>query len=332
MRMIRALALLLALSGVGCSERPTLESPNLPGLRELADSVDGDRLMARVWELSTAHLGETPLDCTGFDGYDLFCHLTREGAGALVRRELEGLGYQVESADSGEGVFRTSVLFAEKRGATRPDEVVLVGAHYDAFYQGADDNSSGVSAVLELARLFAGRTFDRTIRFVAFDHEELGLVGSSRYAQSLPEEEQLVVALVFDCIAYADSTPGSQRSLPGLPSPSAGDFLAVISNQLSLPRALEVRALQDALELVKVVTLTAPEDGASPVSGNLMRSDHAPFWLTGRSAIFMTDTANFRNPHYHKETDTPDRLEPVFFRGVVQLSAASLAYWAGGPL
>jgi hypothetical protein len=62
-----------------------------------------------------------------------------------------------------------------------------------------------------------------------------------------------------------------------------------------------------------------------------MHSDHAPFWLDGRPAVFMTDTAIFRNPHYHRDTDTPDTLDPAFLRGAVQVAAASLAYWAGGP-
>lgn len=331
MKTCRTLPLLAALLAVGCSERLALDNPNLPGLQQLAASVDQGRLMARVQELASAHLAEAPMDYTHFNWGEPFRHLTRDGARAQVRLELEGLGYQVSSIDSGEGPLATSALVAEKRGATRPGEVVLVGAHYDAFYQGADDNSSGVAALLELARLFASGTFDRTVRFVAFDLEELGLVGSSRYVLDLAAEEQIVMALVFDCIGYAKSTPGSQLSLPGLPTPPAGDFLAVIANQLSLPRALEVNALQEALTLVDVVTLTAPEDGAFPISGNLMRSDHAPFWLTGRSALFMTDTANFRNPHYHKDTDTPDKLDPVFLRSVTQLAAVSLAYWAGGP-
>ena len=330
MSVARGLCLLVLL-GAGCAQQPALESPNLAGLRELADGVDGSQLMARVQALASAHLADTPFDCTGFENRPEFCHLTRGGAGAQVRGELERLGYQVSSLDTEDGRFSTAILFADKRGATRPEEVVIVGAHYDAFYQGADDNSSGVSAVLELARLFAGRTFERTVRFVAFDHEELGMVGSTRYVLSLPADEQIAVALVFDCIAYADSTPGSQTSIPGLPSMPAGDFLAVIANQRSLPRALEVRALQGELNLMKVVTLAAPQDGTSWITGNLVRSDHGPFWLTERSAVFMSDTANFRNPHYHKETDTPDRLDPVFFRGVVQLAAASVAYWAGGP-
>lgn len=328
--MNRAVPLLLLFS-LGCQQRPVLDDANLAGLRELAGGVDADRLMEGVRELSALHGAETPLDCSGFDFSPRLCHLTRLDARVRMRGKLEALGYEVSAFDTADGRFSSSALIAERRGTTRPDEVVLVGAHYDAFYQGADDNSSGLSGVLELARLFSNRAFDRTVRFVGFDLEELGLVGSTRYVASLPREEKIVVALVFDCVGYSDSTPGSQLSLPGLPPRDRGDFLAVIANDASLPQALEVRALTDALSLIPSVTLVAPADGASPIAGNLMRSDHAPFWLDGRPAVFMTDTANFRNPHYHRDTDVPETLDPAFLRGVVQTAAASLAYWAGGP-
>ncbi|HEY8207239.1 MAG TPA: M28 family peptidase [Myxococcaceae bacterium] len=325
------LSSLLLLVSAGCQQRPVLEGANLAGLRELADAVDGDLLMEDVRELAAAHGSETPLDCRDFNFADRLCHLTHLDARALMRSKLEALGYEVSAFDTEDGLFSTSALIAEKRGTSRPDEVVLVGAHYDAFYQGADDNNSGVSGVLELARLFSGRAFDRTVRFVGFDLEELGLAGSIRYVASLPREERIVAALVFDCIGYSSTVPGSQMSVPGLPSRDTGDFLAVIANDVSLSRALEVRALVDELSLIPSLTLVAPGDGSAPLAGNLMHSDHAPFWLDGRPAVFMTDTAIFRNPHYHRDTDTPDTLDPAFLRGAVQVAAASLAYWAGGP-
>jgi len=325
------LSSLLLLVSAGCQQRPVLEGANLAGLRELADAVDDGLLMDGVRELAGAHGSETPLDCTGFDFAQRLCHLTHLEARALMRRKLEALGYQVSAFDTEDGAFSSSAVIAERRGASRPDEVVLVGAHYDAFYAGADDNNSGVSGLLELARLFSTRTFDRTIRFVGFDLEELGLVGSTRYVASLPREEKLVAALVFDCIGYSDATPGSQISPPGFPPRDTGDFVAVIANDTSLSQALEVRALTDALALIPSVTLVAPADGAAPLAGDLMHSDHAPFWLDGRPAVFMTDTALFRNPHYHRDTDTPETLDPAFLRGAVQTAAASLAYWAGGP-
>ena len=334
-----ALLLCLALLGTtSCSEKPLLEGARMDRLGELAGRVEQERLMGLVQELVTAHQEDTPVYCSEFENIldekvrDTLCHLTRDRSGALMQSRLESLGLRVQRQDSSSGSpFTTSNIIAELPGTTRPWEIVLVGAHFDAFYGGADDNSTGVAAVLELARVLSQYRFERTIRFVGFDLEELGLVGSSRYVEEALGPDEIVASVVFDCIGFYSSLPGSQRSIPGLPSPTSGDFLAAIGNGVSSRRASELYALNDALQLTKVVPILAPADGASPVGGNLMRSDHTPFWLTGHDALFLTDTANFRNPHYHQRTDTVETLDPVSFRRTVQLSAAALAFWAGGP-
>jgi Zn-dependent M28 family amino/carboxypeptidase len=217
------------------------------------------------------------------------------------------------------------------RGTEHPDEVVVVGAHYDAYYAGADDNSSGVAAMLEMARLASGKRFARTVRFLGFDLEELGLVSSTRYVQAHPDE-RIVASLIFDCIGYKDPSPGAQQGLPGFPMPTTGDFLAAISNEQSRPRLEELYALSSRLGFGFLRGAVTPNDGTGPASGNLMRSDHAPFWLAGQSALFLTDTANFRNPHYHQNTDVPSTLDPDFLADVTRLSAAGLSFWAEGPL
>jgi hypothetical protein len=333
-----ALLLCLALLGTtSCSEKPLLEGARMERLGELSEQVEQDRLMGLVQELVDAHLQDTPVDCSSFQDFPdeaarkQLCSLTRERAGALMQSRLESLGLRVQRHESSSGPFATSNIIAELPGTTRPWEIVLVGAHYDAFYSGADDNSTGVAAVLELARVLSQYRFERTIRFVGFDLEELGLVGSSRYVEEALGPDEIVASVVFDCIGYYDLALGTQRSIPGLPSPSSGDFLAAIGNDVSRRRASELYALNEALQLTKVVPILAPADGASPVGGNLMRSDHTPFWLTGHDALFLTDTANFRNSNYHQKTDTVDTLDAVSFRRTVQVSAAALAFWAGGP-
>lgn len=332
------LPLLLLLLAVGsCSSRPAPDEASVARARDFAAGVEKERLMPDVEALVAAHHADTPLDCGLFDLEHIdterrpVCHLTRDRARALVRERLQALGYTVTLQDTADPRFPTSNVIAELRGTERPDEVVLVGAHYDAFHAGADDNSSGVAAMLELARVVAGRRFARTVRFVGFDLEELGLVGSTRYVKA-GGGETLVAALVFDCIGYRDPSPGSQSGLPGLPVPSTGDFVAAIANEESRGRLEELYALGSRLDFVPVQGVVAPQDGAGPVSGNLMRSDHAPFWLAGHNALFLTDTANFRNPHYHRDTDVPATLDPDFLAGVTRLSAAGISFWAEGPL
>jgi Zn-dependent M28 family amino/carboxypeptidase len=248
-----------------------------------------------------------------------------------MRERLESLGLRVTTQSTDDPRFPTTNLIAELPGTEHPEEIILVGAHYDAYYQGADDNSSGVAALLEMARLASGQRFKRTVRFLGFDLEELGLVGSTRYVQSRPDE-RIVASLIFDCIGYRDTAPGSQQGLPGFPLPPQGDFLAVIANEPSRAQMEELHALGRRLDSVPVIGIVTPGDGSGPASGNLMRSDHAPFWLAGQNALFLTDTANFRNPNYHRDTDVPATLDADFLTRVTQLSAAGLAYWAEGPL
>ncbi|HZI07621.1 MAG TPA: M28 family peptidase [Archangium sp.] len=325
-----------ALLGVLSCSRPVLEGARLEQLAEVAAQVDEARLMGLVSELVKAHQEDTPLGCAWLtedqrSRHEVVCHLTREKAAALLQARLQELGLSVRRNESATTPFPTSNIIAELPGVTRPEEVVLLGAHYDAFYDGADDNGSGVAALLEIARVLSQYKFDRTVRFVGFDMEEFGLVGSSRYIGEHTGPERIVASMVFDCIGYYDTQEGTQQSLPGLPSPSTGDFLAVIGNDVSSQRASELFALNNALKLAKVTPIIAPRDGTSPLTGNLLRSDHAPFWLTGHEALFLTDTANFRNRNYHQPTDTVDTLNPAYYRRTVQISAATLAYWAGGP-
>ncbi|WP_375769419.1 M28 family peptidase [Archangium gephyra] len=335
MRPLSAALLLLAVS---CASRPSVEDAAVSRAGDFSAGVEKGRLVSDVDAFVAAHDTDTPLDCALFDTSVIdttrrpVCHVTREKARQLVRERFEALGYSVSTHETQDERFPTVNVLAELPGAEHPDEVVVVGAHYDAFYSGADDNSSGVAAMLEMARLAAGKRFARTVRFVGFDLEEIGLVGSTRYVQSGPGEE-IVASLIFDCVGYKDARPGAQQGLPGFPIPSTGDFLAAVANAQSRPRLEELYTVGERLGyggfLRGVVT---PNDGTGPASGNLMRSDHAPFWMAGHSALFLTDTANFRNPHYHKASDVPSTLDFDFLTDVTRLSAAGLSFWAEGPL
>lgn len=329
--MKKLVLLMVGLCGAGCSERVFEVEPDLELLRTFSDGVDETRLLADVRELFSAHRADTKLDCEslGLGDDDRVCHHSRLAARQWLLDHFAALGVPVELEASGSGMFETGNLVVELAGRTRADEIVLVGAHYDSFYGGADDNSSGVAAVLELVRLFRDRESERTMRFVLFDFEEFGYLGTERYLQSRPVEEQIVATLVFDCIAYSDSAEGSQRTLAGFPTPTTGDFVAIIGNEASRQLATDAYGLNAELGVMKAAAVIAPGEAAFPMTGQLLRSDHGAFWLSGRPAVFLTDTANLRNPNYHTLTDTPDTLDPQFFRNVVRLSAATLGHWGG---
>jgi Zn-dependent M28 family amino/carboxypeptidase len=335
-RFVRLSALggtLLCVGLGGCRrEAPVLEDVREAELRQLIAGVEQDRLMNTVEELSAKRLTETPVDCHRWNNViERFCRLTRNTGLEHLERSMQELGLQVERHSIPGEEHDVTNAVADIPGTTRPDEVVVVGAHFDAFWGGADDNSTGVAALIEMARLLSRHRFDRTLRFVGFDLEEFGAVGSSRFVAARKEDETRVATVVLDCIGYASDEPGSQVSMPGLPSSSRGDFLAIIGNDESALMASQLNALNKQLGVMKVIPLLSSGTGLSPLGEPLLRSDHAPFWAAGEPAVFLTDTASFRNPHYHLPSDLPGTLTPGFFRQSVQLTTAAVAWWAGGP-
>jgi len=199
-------------------------------------------------------------------------------------------------------------------GTVAPDEIVVVGGHYDTApgAPGADDNASGVAAMVELARAFATTAPDRTLRFVAFSNEEppsfpTADMGSRHYADAAATRgEHIVAMLSIESIGYYDVEPGSQRyPFPlNLAYPSTGDFIGFVSNLKSRP------LLRRAMATFRAAARFPAQGAAAPwwVPG-VWWSDHWAFWRKGYPAIMITDTAPYRNVFYHTEADTPDKLD-----------------------
>jgi hypothetical protein len=199
-------------------------------------------------------------------------------------------------------------------GTSLANEVVIIGAHYDAFQgtPGADDNASGVAATLALARRFAGKPQARTLRFVLFVNEEPPAfwtrdMGSWVYAKACRARNDNIVAMIsLESIGYYSDKPGSQRypSPLNMLYPDTADFIAFASNWSS--RALNKRAIGVFRE-----TASFPSEGGSPpgVLPGVGWSDHWSFWQEGYRAIMITDTAAFRNPNYHTPQDKADTLD-----------------------
>jgi Zn-dependent M28 family amino/carboxypeptidase len=235
-------------------------------------------------------------------------------AAAYLEAELGAMGYTVVSQEYDAHGQRWRNLEATLRGTTQPDEIVVVGGHYDTApgAPGADDNGSGVAGVLELARSLAGKPVTRTIRFVFFGTEEppsfpLSAMGSRHYAGAARARGDRIVAMLsIESIGYYDSTPGSQRYPFPLKFvyPDAGNFIAFVSDLRSGP--LVRRAIASFRGAVPF-----PSEGAALPSSvpGVGWSDHRSFWEQGYRAIMITDTAPFRNPFYHTAQDTPDKLD-----------------------
>jgi len=231
-----------------------------------------------------------------------------------ISERLRRLGYEVHEESYTADGRQVRNIVAELAGGRQADEIVLVGAHYDSApgCPGANDNASGVAALLELARQFQGTQPGRTLRFVAFVNEEppffqTGLMGSRVHAVNAKQRgEKIVAMLALETIGYYSDAPGSQQYPPpfSLFYPDSGNFIAFVGNLAS--RSL----LHAAIRTFRDTTPFPAEGVASPefITG-IGWSDHWAFWQEGYAGIMITDTAPFRYPHYHEATDTPDRLD-----------------------
>lgn len=237
-----------------------------------------------------------------------------DSAAAYIRRELAAMGYSVEELPFEAARLRFVSLQVTIRGTTRPDEIIVVGAHYDSVDDtpGADDNASGVAALLEIGRRLAGTHPTRTLRLVFFANEEPPFfdtewMGSRVYArEAAARHERIVAMLSLETIGYYATAPGSQRyPFPlSLFYPDRGDFIGFVGHPASagLVRRTLATFRRDA---------RFPSEGSAPFGfiPGVWWSDHSSFWRHGYEAMMVTNTAPFRNRNYHQVTDTPQTLD-----------------------
>jgi len=202
---------------------------------------------------------------------------------------------------------------AVKPGIKNPQEIVVVGAHYDtiAGSPGANDNGSGIAALLELARLIGTERLKRSVRLVAFVNEEPPFfrtphMGSVVYArQCRAQDADIVAMLSLETIGCYSNARGSQKYPAPLHLfyPSTGNFIGFVGNLRSR------RLLSACVKSFRRVTDFPVQSISAPgwIMG-LGWSDHWAFWRYGFPAVMVTDTALFRYPYYHDRYDTPDKL------------------------
>jgi hypothetical protein len=204
---------------------------------------------------------------------------------------------------------------------------ILIGAHYDSapHCPGADDNASAVAAMLAVAQACATVSPRLPVAFAAFNREEDGLLGSTEFVgETLPALPwQVSHAHILEMVGYALHEAGSQRVPEGLPIklPDTADFLGLLANGDSAALLREVLSqARGSLPDFPVLGLEV-RLGLERFLPVLRRSDHVPFWQQRIPALMWTDTSEFRNPHYHQSTDTPDTLDYDFLRRTAQLLA-----------
>jgi hypothetical protein len=262
-----------------------------PPASAIAETPDGSPLemvhdpwlQARVDEVSLDSLRELAYKLTDFTTR---LSSSREGsaAGELLFDRFRSYGYEDVAYFDYNG-WSDNVV-ARKEGIVRPEEIVVLGGHYDSYSSsyrapGADDNASGTCGVMETARIFAGREFERTLVFVAFSGEEEGLVGSEAWASWARHQNWQIVAMInLDMIGYLASGDRPDLDLVGRPED------------------------RELLELVsEAVPLYVPELPVAPSPLPIYLSDHASFWAQGYTALFFHEDIYQNSPYIHTDRD-----------------------------
>jgi len=234
-------------------------------------------------------------------------------AAQYIEEEWTRFGYAVDRLDYDVSGLRCANLAVSRNGGGRTSEILLLGAHYDSVVgsPGANDNASGVAALLEVSRLFQAIDSALTVRFVAFVNEEppffmTGRQGSMVYAKAARRRgDDIRLMASLETIGCYSDKPGSQKYPPlfELFYPDRGNFLGIVADFRSRKAmrllAKAFRAHSD-FPLQTVSTFRA-------IPG-VSWSDHQSFWRQGYRAVMVTDTAPYRYRHYHAPTDTPDKL------------------------
>lgn len=246
-------------------------------------------------------------------------------------------------------------LEVEKKG--KLDKTLIIGAHYDSINDspGANDNASSLAASLELAKRFLGKELNCSLRFVFFPNEEKPLsrtpyMGSLVYATGCKDDQTILGMISLEMLGCFSEEPHSQRYKPDLLAnfyPDKANFLAFMGRISGEDPSLSSKRLVNVMikgfceaSLLASEGIIAPADtygvhdaGAdkNPIQAQFKRighSDHWSFWKVGIPAIMITDTAELRYEHYHKESDTLDQINfPYLTKTTLGLEKA-IVYFA----
>jgi len=242
-------------------------------------------------------------------------------------KELDEFTYQATSFANVKGQIT---------GTVNPEKIIVIGAHYDSVVgsPGANDNGTGVAALLALAQIFKNIKSEKTIRFVAFVNEESPYfggpgMGSHNYARRCRDQNESIEAMFsLETMGYYSDETGSQTYPPGISGyPDQGNFIAFVANLKS------AGLLTETTDIFKTVGNFPYQKIAAPDSlPGVSLSDHMCFWQMGYQAVMVTDTAPFRYPFYHTADDLPDKINMAMFTELVANLAKTFALLAGSNL
>lgn len=313
------IGMLLALSLMGAQPLPEAPPPEVAGAPASAPLPPlADRLRAHVQQLA-GKIGER----------NVWLPDALHAAADYIREEWRSQGYDVRGQRYTAYGIVSENLEVVRKGLEKPDEIILIGAHYDSVRgsPGANDNASGIAALLEIGRALADSSLNRTVRLVAFVNEEppffyWGEMGSGVYAKAARKRgDNIRVMMSLEMLGAYINTPNSQSYPPiiGWFYPDQANFIAFVSN-ISSRKQLKrtVEAFRSNSEFPsEYLSIFSIVPGVS-------WSDQLSFWREGYHALMVTDTAFNRYPYYHTAQDTPNKLDYASMAQVVEGLAGAI--------
>ena len=248
--------------------------------------------------------------------YDHYPELER--AAKYIKGEFLKIGLEVqEDSFQWEGRSYKNIV-AEKKGATFPHRVFILGAHYDTVpgSPGADDNASAIAVLLEVARNIQTVHVNESIRFIAFSLEEYNFIGSAHYVRKFRKGEEEIIGMIsLEMVGFTGPKQNYPPYLNPKYYPNVGDFIAMVGNERSKELLENVcRSFKTHIPQLPLEFLIVPGNGEGMEEVRL--SDHSSFWDQGFPALMVTDTSFLRNPNYHLPSDTIETLDFEFMKKV----------------
>lgn len=245
---------------------------------------------------------------------------------AYLKDAFEKLGYTVEE----DPFYYRGRSFSNLIASLEPEDTRprwIIAAHFDSVpgSSGADDNASGVVALLEASRCFAEfrqrqpSTSSCRVEFAAFNLEEYGMVGSRSYAKKLKKRRAKILGMFsLEMLGFASQAAGSQKMPVALKAfyPDVGNFIGLVSNTSSKALMDRAKKIFQTVPGLNTQTLILPANGW--VFPDARLSDHSPFWDEGFPALLVTDTSFYRNPYYHTVEDKIETLDLEFLTKVTE--------------
>lgn len=283
----------------------TIKCKQLLSARTHSIAVEDEMKLTRALQTHVYILSQE-IGIRNVDNYD-----NLNEAANYIEKKFKEFGYTVEFQHYDAKDKNVKNIIAVKPGTINPEEIIVVGAHYDSYYNpGADDNASGVSALLELAKLTAGHCTNKSIEFVAFVNEEppffhTDKMGSRVYTKLAKKRGKNIKAgLILEMLGYYSDETNSQRYPQSLELlyPDKANFIAIVDNRASNLLATQVVTsfkTQTEFPIEQIASENVPEGDFS---------DHWSFWQESYPAVMVTDTSFYRYSHYHQQSDTYEKL------------------------